>query len=540
MAQRLKIQRLRNELDTLSDGYTPATGAGTARTLLAKVRDIISVKDFGAAGDGVTDDTAAIQAAVTFSKANKIFNIGENSGPRGGVTIYFPAGMYKIASSITLDNINGITFRGSGKESTVLVHTDSSGSMFDINQMLFTTFENLSFAAGTISTNSLGALTIAYRAAGSRTTDLFDWNTNAGGDRFNVWQNCHVLGGFARVWDVGGSNTHSENSIVCCHFFLCDYVWYSDNVQSLNTYFTHCDAEFIDTSVFYYAKGGYLCVTGGSYIVPVDTLTLAGTDADIGTGSGQFIFRNVKWEMYQNIDATKSPKLLNSTSTAYAHVTFENCSNNAGSPDAAKTFISVVSAMRITIEKCDFVGVIATTPNAGNMGTLEIRDCRLLPTVTRNLNNGSRYKVIYDNVGERDDPILNKAVVDDDSSRVFSYQKNAVRLKVYQTISSATTTSLTFDVPSGVIFNSAIISVARGGAVALTATAFMDAGKTFTLFTQDCGALTTHKMWNPAITYTAANTADYVSGSTLYVDLVTGGNAGLVQMVITLEYISHG
>jgi hypothetical protein len=49
---------------------------------------IVSVKDFGAVGDGVTDDTAAIQAAID-----------ANSGK----TIYFPPATYKITSTITIN-----------------------------------------------------------------------------------------------------------------------------------------------------------------------------------------------------------------------------------------------------------------------------------------------------------------------------------------------------------------------------------------------------------------------------------------------------
>lgn len=67
--------------------YTPAGTGAVSTNVQAKLRQTVSVMDFGAVGDGVADDTAAIQAAVNAAKL-----------------VNFPAGVYKVTSSINLPN----------------------------------------------------------------------------------------------------------------------------------------------------------------------------------------------------------------------------------------------------------------------------------------------------------------------------------------------------------------------------------------------------------------------------------------------------
>jgi hypothetical protein len=90
-----------------------AAGSGaTQRTALEKFRDVVSVKDFGAVGDGVADDTAAIQAAINSGQA-LVFPAGTYLCNNLTQTTNFQR-MYAIGHVNIQKNANGVLFSSTG------------------------------------------------------------------------------------------------------------------------------------------------------------------------------------------------------------------------------------------------------------------------------------------------------------------------------------------------------------------------------------------------------------------------------------------
>ena len=96
--------------------YNQGSTGAQDRTLTNKLQETVSVKDFGAVGDGVADDTAAIQAAIDALA-------GTGADGDGGV-VYLPTGEYKITSSVLLKD--RVSLRGDGDRATYIRATTLS------------------------------------------------------------------------------------------------------------------------------------------------------------------------------------------------------------------------------------------------------------------------------------------------------------------------------------------------------------------------------------------------------------------------------
>ena len=135
-----KILTEHDNLFELSDQYTYRngsnidTGASPAtpikRTLQERLDDIVSVKSFGATGDGTTDDTAALQRAIDqlflpWSSSQDADNYKKR------ITLQIPAGLYSISNSIKLPPYANLIGDGSGK--TVINQTGAFPVLETIN-----------------------------------------------------------------------------------------------------------------------------------------------------------------------------------------------------------------------------------------------------------------------------------------------------------------------------------------------------------------------------------------------------------------------
>lgn len=152
-------QRVSLGLDTTANQTFTASGSGAvSRSVLEKLKDVVSVKDFGAVGDGVTNDTAAIQAAIA-----------------SGRCVYIPPGTYNI-TPLTFSNFLSCNIRGAGRDVSRLVLTESGTAL---------TFSNCQWLQ--LSDLSLQAIGTAQTLSNSNGIELKTSSSNCVIERINIY-----------------------------------------------------------------------------------------------------------------------------------------------------------------------------------------------------------------------------------------------------------------------------------------------------------------------------------------------------------------
>ena len=110
-------------------GYRVAATGGGGRTVQDKASEFVSVRDFGAVGDGTADDTAAIQAAL-----NATFSIN-------GGSLYFPDGIYRITAKLVIPFATGWRIYGSSRGSTTIRQATANTPIFSLEGTLTHSWE---------------------------------------------------------------------------------------------------------------------------------------------------------------------------------------------------------------------------------------------------------------------------------------------------------------------------------------------------------------------------------------------------------------
>lgn len=103
----------------------------------------VNVKAYGAIGDGVADDTAAIQAAIS---ANY------------GKQLHLPAGTYLVSSQLQVDSASGITITGEGYDSVLKSSAAGTHIILLVQRTGFTAVNGLRLSNFRIDGNSRGQL----------------------------------------------------------------------------------------------------------------------------------------------------------------------------------------------------------------------------------------------------------------------------------------------------------------------------------------------------------------------------------------------
>jgi hypothetical protein len=131
-------------------GFLQAGAGAVSRDVRSKLREqLVSVKDFGAVGDGIANDTAAIQAAFNAISDREIF---------------FPAGTY-LCGAVTIPNQCRVV--GEGADATYIKASGAAIDVWTVTTTARVDVENLTFSPAVESVSQTAGAYLKYDPASS-------------------------------------------------------------------------------------------------------------------------------------------------------------------------------------------------------------------------------------------------------------------------------------------------------------------------------------------------------------------------------------
>ncbi len=400
--------------------------AGSALAQPQPGKFVVNVRDYGAVGDGSTDDTTAIQNAL---------NAATNPVQRGpyydvtdapsGVVVFFPEGVYKVTDTLSVSyaanieiagtGIPVIDIRSGGATSAFSTYTDYNGltlvpwnpplvyvsgpssaivASFSSNKPLFNFAGQFTFDMHDL---ALYGCPLGNSTARAHCTALISTTDGGGfGNHGNHYRRL-LLQDAPKGVTLGGSSSDGTNSEITFEEIQAsqvDTVFQPQTLQSLNLMFRQIWAYQCPT-VFDFDNGG-----NGGGAVSVDTCSFSdcggtGTDdwmikVNGADNCGQFRFSGVRWE-------TSSEQLLRVRGWPIVHLTdsLDARNYNASHPPLIK-----IQGGKTTVTNCDLIpstsggslgsAIVGTFDlQSGHAGTLTLRDCTL--PANRPMGGGTSY-----------------------------------------------------------------------------------------------------------------------------------------------------
>jgi len=302
-------------LTVLTKNSATDLDASWKNTVQAAITDtggqVYNVRAYGAKGDGVADDTAAIQAAIDASTgaADPAHNIRYPTG-----TVFLPAGTYYVrADSLTIRSVQGFHFEGvNAWQTQIRVHGTTGTSGLLIDGSAHSLYENFSiYIDATLVTSGIDVR----------------WNgpsVSARGTFANTFRNIGVAygaGDFVYGFGVGLNDNSLQNDGNT--FYDCDVagrrtVGSGDTTTNQAAWRLGTGGAGNNLNHYFYGCNGSSC----RYFIDSEKANffLYGTEAVVF----DTVFNIVPWQNYyiSGVNTESSGQLLNYSNGSSAHTNF--------------------------------------------------------------------------------------------------------------------------------------------------------------------------------------------------------------------------